>query len=123
MTGSNRMLNKTILWNKLLKALYCNSDNDYHLSSTTNLCSYLAKNYEDKFIAAVGDSGLTLYCQMSAVEPASMMSDVGLNISLRILRNKLDTKMFEPKNIMKNLSGDMMLPKFDEYKYYHEIRS
>ena len=62
---------------------------------------------------------------MSVVETASMMSDVGLNISqlrifLRILRNKLGTKMFEPENIMKSLSGDMILPKFGEYKYYHE---
>ena len=61
---------------------------------------------------------------MSAVEIASLMSDVGLNISqsrilLRILRNKLGAKMFEPENIMKSLSGDMILPKFDEYKYYN----
>ena len=51
-----------------------------------------------------------------------MTSDVGLNISqlrilLRILRNKLGTQMFEPENIMKSLSGDMILPKFGEYKY------
>ena len=50
------------------------------------------------------------------------MSDVGLNISqlyilLRILRNKLSAKMFEPENIMKILSGDMIFPKFGEYKY------
>ena len=25
--------------------------------------------------------------------------------------------MFEPENIMKNLSGDMIVPKFGEYKY------
>ena len=59
---------------------------------------------------------------MSAVETTSLMSDVGLNISklrilLRILRNKLGAKMFEPENIMKSLSGDMILPKFGEYKY------
>ena len=59
---------------------------------------------------------------MSAVETASLMSDVGLNISqlrilLRILRNKLGAKMCEPKNIMKSLSGDMIVPKFGEYKY------
>ena len=56
------------------------------------------------------------------------MSDVGLNISqlrilLRILRNKLGAKMFEPENIMKILSRDMVLPQFGEYKYYHEIES
>ena len=62
---------------------------------------------------------------MSAVETASMMSDFGLNISqlrilLRILRNKLGTKMFEPENIINSLSGDIILPKFSEYKYNHE---
>ena len=65
---------------------------------------------------------------MSAVETASMMSDVGLNISqlrilLRILHNKLGTKCFESENIMKSLSGDMILPTFCEYKYYHEAGS
>ena len=25
--------------------------------------------------------------------------------------------MFEPENVMTNLSGDMILPKFGEYKY------
>ena len=38
-----------------------------------------------------------------------MMSDVGLNLSqvhilLKILRNELGAKMFEPENIMKILS-------------------
>ena len=61
---------------------------------------------------------------MSAVKTASLMGDVGLNISqlrilLRILRNKLGAKMCEPENIMKSLSGDMTLPKFGEYKYYN----
>ena len=65
---------------------------------------------------------------MSDVETACMMSDVGLNISqscilLRILRNKVGAKMFEPEHIMKCLSGDMILPKFGEYKYYREIGS
>ena len=62
---------------------------------------------------------------MSAVKTTSMMSDVGLNISqlrilFRILRSKLGAKMFEPENIMKSLSGDMILPKFCEYKYNTE---
>ena len=61
-----------------LKALSCNSDNNYHPSSTINLCRYLAKNYEDEFITAAGDSGLTFSGQMSAVEIAGLMSDVGL---------------------------------------------
>ena len=65
---------------------------------------------------------------MSAVETASMMSDVGLNISqLRILLNKLRNKLgannFEPEHVMKNLSGDMILPKFGEYKYCTETGS
>ena len=59
---------------------------------------------------------------MSAVETTILMSDVGLNISqlrilLRILRNKLGAKMFEPENVMTSFSGDMILPKFNEYKY------
>ena len=36
---------------------------------------------------------------------------------IRILRNKLGAKMFEPENVMTSLSGDMILPKFGEYKY------
>ena len=31
--------------------------------------------------------------------------------------------MFEPENIMKSLSEDMILPKFGKYEYYHETRS
>ena len=125
MICSIRMLNKTILLKKTLKALSCNIDDNYHPSSTINLFRYLADNYEDEFISAAGDSSLTFSGQMSAVKTASMMSDVGLNISqlrifLRILRNKLGTKMFEPENIMKSLSGDMILPKFGEYKYNTE---
>ena len=86
---------------------------------------YLPENCENEFIAVAGDSGLTFSGQISAVETASMMSDVGLNISqlrilLRILRNKFGAKMFESENIMKSLSGDMILSKFGEYKYYHE---
>ena len=97
-------------------------DNNYHPSSTINLCRYLVDNYEDEFLSAAGDSGLTFSGQMSVVETASLMSEVGLNISqlrilLRILRNKLGAKIFEPENIMKSLSGDMILPKFGEYKY------
>ena len=40
-----------------LKSLSFNNDNDYHPSSTTNLCRYLAENYEDEFITTAGDSG------------------------------------------------------------------
>ena len=62
---------------------------------------------------------------MSDVEITSMMSGVGLNILqsrilLRILINKLGAKKFEPENMMKSLSGDMIIPKFGEYINYHE---
>ena len=36
------------------------------------------------------------------------------------LRNKLGAKTFEPEKIMKSLSGDMIIPKFGEYNYYHK---
>ena len=67
-----------------------------------NLCRYHAENYEDECIATTVDSGLTFSVEMSAVETASIMSDVGLDISqlrilLRILRNKLGARMFEPE--------------------------
>ena len=80
-----------------LKGLSCNSDNNYHPSSTINLCRCLVENYEDEFIAVGGDSGLTFSGQVSAVEIASMTSDIGLNISqlrilLRILYNELGAK-------------------------------
>ena len=57
-----------------------------------------------------------------------MMSDIGLNISqlpilLRILQNKLGAKFFEPKHLMKVLSGDKILPKLGECNYYHESKS
>ena len=42
---------------------------------------------------------------------------------LRILRNKLGTKIFEPDHLMKALSGDRILPKLREYNYYHEAGS
>ena len=56
------------------------------------------------------------------------MSGIGLNIYrlcilLRILRNKLGTKLFEPDHLMKALSGDMIFPKVGGYGYYHEAGS
>ena len=108
-----------------LKALSCNIDDNYNLSSTINLCCYLVENYEDEFIPSTDDSGLAFSTQMPAIETVSMMSDDGLNISqlriiLRTLHNKLDEQMFKPENVMKSLSGDMIHPKFGEYKYNHE---
>ena len=96
MIGSNRILNKTII-EQTLETLSCNIDNNCHSSSTINLCCCLAENCEDEFITTTGDSCLTFSSQTSAVENASEMSDVGLNISqlrilIRILRNKLGTK-------------------------------
>ena len=83
------------------------------------------KKYEDEFMSVAGDSSLTFSGQMPAVEIISMMSDVGLNISqlrilLKVLRNKLGAKMVEPENMTKSLSGDMIIPKFGEFNYYHE---
>ena len=85
-----------------LEALSCNSGDNYYPSRTINLCRYLVENYKDEFITAAGDCGLIFSGQVSSVETASMMSDVGLVISqlrilLRILRNKLDAKIFEPE--------------------------
>ena len=57
-----------------LKSLSCNIDDNCYPSSTINLCRYLAENYEDEFISATGDSGLTFSGQISAVETASLMS-------------------------------------------------
>ena len=65
---------------------------------------------------------------MSAVETASMMNDVGINISqlrilLKILRYKIGAKLFEPEKKMTDLYGEMIVPKFEEYRYVHEISS
>ena len=52
------------------------------------------------------------------------MSVIELNISqlrilLRNLRKKLVAKIFEPEHLIKDLSGEKILPKFGEDKYYH----
>ena len=60
-----------------LEVLSCNSDDNYHPSSTINLCRCLTENYKDEFITVTNDSGLTFSSQMLAVKTASMMSDVG----------------------------------------------
>ena len=71
--------------------------------------------------------GLIFFGQISAVDNASIMSDVSLNISqlrilLRILRNKLGAKHFQPEKMMKRLSGYMITSKLGE-NYYHETRT
>ena len=83
-----------------LEALSFNSADNYHPSSTKKLCRYLVENYGDEFITAASDSGLTFSGQTSAVETASMMSDICLKISqlrilLRILQSKLGANIFE----------------------------
>ena len=65
---------------------------------------------------------------MSAIETASMMNDVDINISqlcnlLRILRHKIGAKLFEPESKMIDLCGEMIVPQFGEYKYIHEVGS
>ena len=56
------------------------------------------------------------------------MNDVCINISklrtrLGILRYKIGAKLFEPESKISDLCGEMILPKFGEYKYIHEIGS
>ena len=59
------------------------------------------RNLRRGVISATDNSSLTFVDQISAVETGSMMSDVGINICqlrlLRILRNKLGAKIFEPE--------------------------
>ena len=103
------------------EVLSSNSDNSHYSTSIVNVCLYLAETYEDDFISAASNSG-----QMSVVETTSMINDVGLNISYilhRILRNKLGAKIFEPEHLMKALNGNMILPRFEEYHYYHEAEN
>ena len=85
-----------------LEALSCDSDDNYYSSSTIHLCRCIAESYEDKFITASSDTSLTFSDQMPGVETTSMMSNAGINIYqfrilLRSLRDKLDTRMFEPE--------------------------
>ena len=71
---------------------------------------------------------MTFSSSMSAIETASMMNDADINISqlrnlLRILRHKIDAKLFEPESKMIDLCGEMIVPQFGEYKYIHEVGS
>ena len=82
-----------------------------------NSCHYIAEYYEDNFISAAGDSGLTFSSSMSAIETASMMNDVGINISqlciLHItLRYKIGANVFESESKMFDLCGEMIVPQF-----------
>ena len=97
-------------------------------SSLINLCYYIAEYYEDDFVPAAGDSGLAFFGSMFAIETASVMNDVGINISqlrilLRILLHKIGAKFFEPESRMIGLYGEMIVPHFGEYTYIHEVGS
>ena len=112
---------------EMLEALYNNVYGNIS-SSLINLCHYISKFYEEEYISAAGDSGLILSGSMSAIETASMMNAVGINISQlrilhRILRHKCGVKLFEPKSKMVDLCGEMIVQQFGEYKYIHEIGS
>ena len=77
-------------------------------------------------MVATSDSGLIFSDRISAVETASMMSGICLNISqlrilLRILRNKSGAIFFEHKYLMKAFSGDMILPKLGGYNNYMKL--
>ena len=61
------------------------------------LCHYIAEYYKDAFLSAAGDSGLTFSGSMSIIDTASMMNDIGINISqlrilLKILRHMIAAK-------------------------------
>ena len=52
---------------------------------------------------------------MSTIETASIMNDVGINISqlrilLTILRHKIMAKLFESESKMVDLRGEMIVP-------------
>ena len=104
-----------------LENFYSNSHDGHYSSSIISLCRYLVEIYEDEFIFAVGDSGLHFLVQYQQLKKnTNIMSDVDLNIYqwhilLRMLRNKLDAKTFEPEHLMKALNGVIILPKFSEY--------
>ena len=65
---------------------------------------------------------------MSTIESASMMNNIGINISslsilLRILQHKIGAKLFVSESKMTNLCDVMNVPQFGEYKYTHELGS
>ena len=64
----------------MLGALSSNVEENI-ISSLINLCHYIAECYEDEFVLATDDSDLTISGSMSTIETASMINDVGINIS------------------------------------------
>ena len=64
----------------MLKVLSDNVEENIS-SRLIKLCHYIAECYEDEFVSAAGDLGLTFSGSMSAIETARMMNNVGINIS------------------------------------------
>ena len=97
----------------MIKALSINVEGNSS-SSLINLFHYIAKCYEDEFVSAAGGSCFTFSGSMSTIETASMIYDVGINISqlrilLRIVRHKIGAKLFESKSKMTDLCGEMII--------------
>ena len=100
--------------NSMLEALFDNVEGTI-LSSLINVCYYFVECYKDEFISAGGGCGLTFSGQIFTIETASMMDDVGVNISqfhilLRILRYKIGPKLFEPETKITDLCGKIIVP-------------
>ena len=96
--------------------LYALSDNvaGTLLSNLITLYHYITEYYEEELIPVAGDSGLTFSSPIATTETASMMHNVGVNISqlhilFRILRNKIGVKLFEPEIKMTDLFGEMIV--------------
>ena len=64
----------------MLEALYNNIEGSIS-SSLIYLCHYIAECYENEFVSAAGDSGLTFSSSISTIETISMINDVDINIS------------------------------------------
>ena len=64
----------------MLEALSGNVEGNIS-SSLINLCHYIAEYYKDELVSAAGSSGLPFSGSMSTIRPASVMNDVGINIS------------------------------------------
>ena len=77
-----------------------NSDDCHYSSSIIHLCHYFAETYEEESISTTGDSSCAFSGQISAVETASIMINVDIDISqlsflLGILRNKVGRNFFK----------------------------
>ena len=109
----------------MLEALSDNVEENIS-SSLINLCHYIAEYCEDEFVSAIGDSGLTVSCLMSAIKIASMMNDIGINISqlyilLRKIRHKIGAKLFEPESKMTDLYGETIVPQLENINIFMKL--